>query len=118
MTAKTILIQLHHKVKTFQYLNKHLILVAQNEFINYVKNNFSFESVRPSISTDSMHFHSYKLIWNANVAGFNLELTERISTDSEGLEKCLGLKVKANVELSSIIRMLQDKVCDSTKLEQ
>jgi len=27
MTAKTILVQLHHKIDTFEYLNKHLVLV-------------------------------------------------------------------------------------------
>ncbi|MDP3683048.1 MAG: NotI family restriction endonuclease, partial [Ignavibacteria bacterium] len=30
MTAKTILVQLHHKIQTFEHLNKHLVLVLQN----------------------------------------------------------------------------------------
>lgn len=29
MTAKTILIQMHHKAETFEYLNKHLALIIQ-----------------------------------------------------------------------------------------
>lgn len=31
MTAKTILVQLHHKIETFEHLNKHLVLVAPRE---------------------------------------------------------------------------------------
>ena len=117
MTAKTILVQLHHKVKTFQHLDKHLVLVAQDNFVGYMKENFSFEDVRVPNNTDSMHFHSYKLSWNDKKDKLGLELVERVSTDSDGLAICLGLKVEANVELATIINILQERISDSTRLE-
>jgi len=42
MTAKTILVQLHHKIETFEHLNKHLVLVLQNHLLDYMKKEFSF----------------------------------------------------------------------------
>ena len=35
MTAKTILVQLHHKIQTFEALNKHLVLVIQDFLLEY-----------------------------------------------------------------------------------
>jgi hypothetical protein len=37
MTAKTILVQLHHKIDTFESINKHLVLVVQDHLLNYMK---------------------------------------------------------------------------------
>lgn len=39
MTAKTILVQLHHKINTFESLNKHLVLVSQDCLLDYIKMN-------------------------------------------------------------------------------
>jgi hypothetical protein len=36
MTAKTILIQIHHKITTFENLNKHLVLVVQDCLLGYL----------------------------------------------------------------------------------
>ena len=47
MTAKTILIQMHHKSETFEYLNKHLALIIQKPFL--------------TISTANFRFHTYKV---------------------------------------------------------
>ena len=37
MTAKTILVQLHHKIDTFESINKHLVLVIQDHLLEYIK---------------------------------------------------------------------------------
>jgi len=41
MTAKTILMQVHHKVQTFEEINKHLVLVIQDHFMDYIKKSSS-----------------------------------------------------------------------------
>jgi hypothetical protein len=46
MTAKTILMQLHHKIHTFEHLSKHLVLVAQDCLIEYMQREFSFEHIQ------------------------------------------------------------------------
>ena len=40
MTAKTILVQLHHKIETFESLNKHLVLVIQDCLLEYIKKEY------------------------------------------------------------------------------
>ena len=37
MTAKTILVQLHHKVDTFENLNRKLVLVLQQPLLDYMR---------------------------------------------------------------------------------
>ena len=59
MTAKTILVQLHHKVRTFENLNKHLVLVIQDQFLAYMEREFRFNHLTIARNSDPMHFHSY-----------------------------------------------------------
>lgn len=114
MTAKTILVQIHHKIDTFEYLNKHLVLVAQDYLLDYIKNEFTFSEVsdNPKIG-DSMHFHSYEFNQTKN-DNFKINLKRRYSTNSEGVSVLLGLQAEANVELEEIIKKLGSKISDST----
>ena len=36
MTAKTILVQMHHKIQTFEHFNKKLVLVVQDKILSYM----------------------------------------------------------------------------------
>ena len=113
MTAKTILVQLHHKIDTFENLNKHLVLVIQDHLLNYIKNEFAFDHVntQPLIG-DSMHIHSYKL--QKNKTDYKLVLESRYSTDSNGISKLLGLNANANLGFDEIARILEAKISDAT----
>lgn len=105
MTAKTILVQLHHKIKTFEILSKHLVLVVQDCLLNYMQKEFSFSHISKTAKIgDSMHFHSYK--FEQKDSEYHLNLFERMSTDSEGISKCMGLQAEANVELDIILKTL------------
>ena len=114
MTAKTILVQVHHKINTFEHLNKHLVLVTQDCLLDYIKKEFTFSEVseNPKIG-DSMHFHSYELK-DGKSNDYKLNLKKRYSTDSEGISVLLGLKAEANVELEVILRNLESKISDNT----
>ena len=46
-----------------------------------------------------------------------LELVERLSTDSDGLASCLGLKAEAGVGLETVMKIIQKKIGRSTKLK-
>ena len=61
MTAKTILVQLHHKTQTFESLNKHLVLVVQDVFLDYLRREFQFAHVTGVRLGDPMQFHAYGL---------------------------------------------------------
>jgi len=116
MTAKTILVQMHHKITTFENLNKHLVLVLQDCLMNYMKREFSFEhiSITPKIG-DSFHFHSYRLLPVKDK--YRLSLFERASTDATGIAICLGLKAEANVDLEVVVKMLESKLSEKTLLK-
>lgn len=114
MTAKTILVQIHHKIDTFENLNKHLVLVSQNCLLDYIKNEFTFSNVSetPKIG-DSMHFHSYTISLDKKKL-YKLKLDKRYSTDSIGISTLLGLKAEANIKLEEVIKILELKINDTT----
>lgn len=113
MTAKTILVQLHHKIKTFEHLNRHLVLVVQDCLLDYIKNEFAFAHVsdQPLIG-DSMHFHSYRLADGRQ--SLKLVLDHRYSTNSNGIAKLLGLNANANVDFEEVAKILESKISDTT----
>lgn len=113
MTAKTILVQMHHKITTFEHINKKLVLVVQDQLLDYMKNEFNFNHLNnPARQGDPMHIHAYCL--NRKSDGFELAFSSRISTDSEGISRCLGLQAEARVEIELIVKTLEAKISTST----
>lgn len=114
MTAKTILVQMHHKIATFENLNKHLILIVQDALRDYMRKEFDFLGVHnPALSGDSLQFHSYSFMENNPCS---LSLKERISTDSLGMAKCLGLNAEAKIELKTILELIEKKISQDNLL--
>lgn len=115
MTAKTILVQLHHKIKTFETLNKHLVLVVQDCLLDYIKEEFSFSHISDyAKQNEAMHFHAYVI--KENKTSFKLILSKRHSTNSDGVSKLLGLNTNPNVDLEAIIKSLESKMNENTRL--
>lgn len=114
MTAKTILVQLHHKIDTFEHLSKHLVLVLQDNLLEYMSREFSFSHISntPSVG-HAMHFHSYQLV-EPDGCYKELKLMRRMSTDAAGISACLGLQAQARVELEIILDALQSKISPKT----
>ncbi len=112
MTAKTTLVQLHHKIQTFEHLNKHFVLAIQQDLLEYMGRAFSFNHVTDARIGDSMHFHAYQL--TAAGGRQKLALHTRKSTDAEGIGICLGLQLEAKVELAVLIQQLEAKISDDT----
>jgi len=113
MSAKTILIQIHHKINTFEHLGKHLVLVVQECFRDYMAREFSFSHMNQARQGDSFHIHSYRL---DEVSGdaLRMQFSNRISTDSSGIALCLGLQAEAKVELETLIKYLETKISAKT----
>lgn len=114
MTAKTILVQLNHKIATFDHLSKKLVLVLQDGLLDYMRREFSFDHIQGVRDGDPMHFHAYKL--NEQEKGYSLTLKERLSTDTGGVAACLGLQADTKVELQSMLEQIQGKLPRSTVL--
>ncbi len=114
MTAKTILVQLNHKIETFDHLSKHLALVMQDQLLSYMQREFAFDHIKGVRDGDPMHFHAYEL--KKEATAYTLKLKERLSTDAAGVAACLGLQVDAKVELTTILKQIEDKLPKSTLL--
>jgi hypothetical protein len=115
MTAKTILVQLHHKISTFEYLQKYLVIVIQDNFLDYMKKEFNFKNINnPSLIGDSLQFHSYSLEGENNIS---LKLKERLSTNSIGIAECLGLNAEKSVDLEIMFETIEKKISNKTLLK-
>lgn len=113
MTAKTILIQLHHKVQTFEAINKRLVLVVQDFLLDYLRKEFQFSHLTEARKGDPMHLHAYGLLVQKDLS-YRLNLKSRLSTDSAGIAVCLGLQADTKVELARIIEQIESKISKNT----
>lgn len=114
MTAKTILVQMHHKIQTFEHVNKKLVLVVQDKLLAYMSREFNFAHLKnPAVIGDSIHVHAYRMEKHPDKS-FRLAMQSRLSTDAEGIAACLGLQAEARVELEQIVQALQAKLSPST----
>lgn len=110
MTAKTILVQMHHKVATFEHVNKKIVLVVQDNLLAYMHREFNFGHLhQPAVQGDSMHLHSYRLSANPHQE-YTMSLAARLSTDTDGIAVCLGLQAEARIELQMILDALESKL--------
>jgi hypothetical protein len=115
MTAKTILVQLHHKINTFEYLQKHLVLIIQDNFLEYMRKEFNFKNINnPPLLGDSLQFHSYSIVGDSDKS---LSLKERLSTNSIGITECLGLNSAKNVDLENMLETIGKKISNNTLLK-
>ena len=115
MTAKTILIQLHHKIQTFEAISKRLVLIVQDHLLSYLESNFVFQHVRNARTGDAMQFHAYEIA--ESQGDFRINLSSRLSTDAEGLAKCLGLKAEAKIALSELTEQIEQRISTNTLLK-
>lgn len=117
MTAKTILVQMHHKAQTFEHVNKKLVLVIQDRLLSYMTREFKFDHLKaPGVQGDSVHLHAYRMARGAN-GDYQLSMASRLSTDADGIAICLGLQAEARVELVQIVSALQAKISAATRFQ-
>jgi hypothetical protein len=113
MTAKTILVQLLHKVETFEAVGRNFVLVVQSPFMHYMQREFDFGHLAdPATINDAMHFHSYDAIENDNA--LTLQLATRKSTSATGIAQALNLGTAAVVEESAILNAVKAKMSNRT----
>jgi hypothetical protein len=109
MTTKTILVQLHHKIETFEHVQKKLVLVAQDCLLAYMQREFNFARMNlNALQGDSFHLHANRL--DAQADAYKLSLAARLSTDAAGIAACLDLQAEANIELEQLTAALQAKI--------
>jgi Restriction endonuclease NotI len=114
MTAKTVLVQMHHKIQTFEHVNKKLVLVVQDKLLAYMSREFNFDHLKnPALIGDSTHLHAYRMEKQPDNS-YKLAMQSRLSTDVEGIARCLGLQAETRVELERIVLALEAKLSQNT----
>ncbi|MFD2234992.1 hypothetical protein [Phaeospirillum tilakii] len=115
-TAKTTLMQIHHKVETFQNVGKKLVLVLQDCLLDYMRKEFRFSHFKdPADPAHALHIHAYNLT-KPQDAGYALELARTVSTDMAGIAQCLALQANACWTLDDLHRVLAEKMKAETKI--
>lgn len=114
MTLKTILIQMHHKSEMFERLHKHLVLIIQKPLYEHMKKDFDFDGIDGVRLGDPVHIHSYN--FEQEDRTLHLSLHTRVSTDSAGVARCLGLNAERKVEIEDLIRALEPKLVEANRL--
>lgn len=108
MSAKTILMQMLHKVLSFEGLGKKLVLVVQSEFFEYMSREFSTAHLRAASSSDTMHFHIYSMVSGEGRLG--LQLVDRRSTTGVGIAQMLALGRTSDITDDEVKHRLQAKL--------
>ena len=113
MTAKTTLVQLHHKIQTFESVNRKLVLVLQQDLMDYMTKEFSFGHLENARLGDSMQFHPYKL--ESKSKTISLVLGERKSTDMAGIGQALSLGQSGSVAIADLLKQITLKMSNATR---
>jgi hypothetical protein len=90
-----------------------LIECVQDCLLDYVRTAFAFDHVTACVDTDTLHIHAYALA-KVDSARLELDLAQRLSTDSNGVARCLSLQAEARIELPEIAGTLEAKMSDQT----
>ncbi|MCX7858878.1 NotI family restriction endonuclease [Chloroflexus sp.] len=114
MSAKTILIQLLHKTRTFEEMNKKLVAVFQTHLFDYLRNEFQFDHLPEAESIHSLHIHVYN--FQRSSTSYTLQFHEQYGLTSEYIAKSLGLRREGSAELDSLTRRLARKISPSNRL--
>jgi hypothetical protein len=82
--------------------------------LDYLQREFDFGHLNNGRIGDSMHIHSYGLLETGQ--RFRIQFDQRLSTDSAGVARCLGIQAAAHVELETITDDLERKLSLQTLL--
>jgi hypothetical protein len=114
MSAKTILIQMHHKAESFENLGKKLVLVLQQQFWDYISRQFQTAHFREARAQDSVHVHIYACIELDR--RLRLVLSDRKSTNASGVERMLKLGQGAGISEQEVIERIKAKLPGAIQL--
>jgi hypothetical protein len=114
MSAKTILIQMYHKSGSFEGLGKKLVLVLQQQFWDYISQQFQTAHFHDAEAEDSVHVHIYTCIELDRK--FRLVLSDRKSTNASGVEHMLRLGIGASISEQEVIERIKAKLPGAIQL--
>jgi hypothetical protein len=109
MTAKTILVQMHHKAESVVRLGKKIVLVIQDGLYSYIEKEFDTSRLRAADPGDPVQIHVYRVEQESS-GEFVLRLATRYSTTLEGVEVMLGARRSSEISDAELKARLQAKI--------
>jgi hypothetical protein len=114
MSAKTCLVQVHHKIRAFENLGKKLVLVMQDRLHDYICGEFQFDHLQtPARAQDALQLHLYQASTSADQPP-RIDLARRLSTDAAGVARGLGLQNGTSTSLEGLLRELGTRISTKT----
>lgn len=115
-TAKNILVQMQQKSRIFEHYNKHLVLVIQEPFWNYLQKEFNCNVFHSPSTQDTVYLHTYNFTRNSQKdKNLHLSFQSQYSTTAHGMAKCLEQNEEQE-DLYDLETVLVSKACDKYRL--
>ena len=87
---KTMMQQVYKKGMVIERWGKKIVFVMQDVGLAYIQSTTDAQDLHEVRKSDAIHFCTFRVIWNENKKGWQLEFDKRVSTDIEGVRKILG----------------------------
>ena len=85
--VKEMLQQAYNKGTIFDGWGENIIFILQDVSLRYIRNNYDASELRPSNSSDPVHFFTFSLEYDDDKGRYLWEPDEKVSTDIGGIEK-------------------------------
>lgn len=88
--AKTMMQQAYKKGLVIEAWGKKIVFVIQDIAMAYLGNAYDITGLRENDQSGSVHFHTFKMVWNETSNRWEQRPDKHFSTDTEGIRKILG----------------------------
>ena len=87
---KTMMQQVYKKGMVIESWGKKIVFVMQDVGLTYIQSATDAQDLHEVRDNDTIHFCTFRVIWDKNKKAWHLEFDKRVSTDIEGIRKILG----------------------------
>jgi hypothetical protein len=88
--VKTMMQQVYKKGMVVEHWGKKIVFVIQDVGLDYIQSATDAQDLHDARDNDTIHFCTFRTVWNQSSSAWQLEFDKRMSTDIEGIRKILG----------------------------
>lgn len=92
--VKTMMQQVYKKGMVMESWGKKIVFVLQDVGLDYIISATDASDLHEVTDDDSIHFCTFKMIWNEDSSTWRLVFDKRMGTNTEGIRKILGGSTK------------------------
>ena len=111
---KTMMQQVYKKGKVIESWGKKIVFVLQDVGLDYIISTTDARDLHEVTEDDSIHFCTFKMIWDENNSTWRLVFDKRMGTNTEGIRKILG---GATEDKLPTVDEFKENISSSSKLK-